>query len=252
MALRFWKRKLPDREEKAYKIEVKVEQGVFDKKVLILLDSLFRKKILKSIDYCVSTGKEADVFRGTDFNDNFVAIKIFRTYTGQFHRFDDYWDESMAIKMKKKNSVIDLWCSKEFKVLQLLSDLEIAPQPIYRLQNINVMSFLGENGIPYSLIKDIKEDLDQKTYDAILSSIKKMYVRGIVHSDLSEYNIMYDDNSKKVYFIDFAQAVSNHHRNAEKFLRRDVENINKFFKSINNIEITESDQILKQILELKH
>ncbi|MEM3609590.1 MAG: RIO1 family regulatory kinase/ATPase [Candidatus Anstonellales archaeon] len=244
MALRYWKKKLPDREEKAYKFEIKIEQGVFDKKTLLVLDSLFRRKVIKSIDYCVSTGKEADIFRGTDYDSNHVAIKIFRTFTNQFHKIHDYLDNSMMIKLKKKDALIDLWASKEFKALQVLCDTEIAPKPIYRIKNVNIMSFLGENGIPYSQLKDVKEFLTQKDYDTIIKYIKILYKKGIIHSDLSEYNILYND---KPYFIDFAQAVSINHDRAKDFLRRDISNINKFFENFENIKIIETNDIIEQI-----
>jgi RIO kinase 1 len=50
----------------------------------------------------------------------------------------------------------------------------------------------------------------------------------LVHSDLSEYNIMKLD--RKLVFFDFGSAVSTLHPLAEEFLKRDISNINRFFE----------------------
>jgi RIO kinase 1 len=48
-----------------------------------------------------------------------------------------------------------------------------------------------------------------------------------VHGDLSEYNVMIWD--EKPIIIDVSQAVPVTHPLAKQLLRRDVENINRFF-----------------------
>ena len=50
----------------------------------------------------------------------------------------------------------------------------------------------------------------------------------LVHADLSEYNLLYWDN--KVYIIDVSQSVEHDHPHSLDFLRRDIFNINEFFR----------------------
>lgn len=50
----------------------------------------------------------------------------------------------------------------------------------------------------------------------------------LVHADLSEYNLLYHDDT--VYVIDVSQAVENDHPMALDFLRRDCNIIREFFK----------------------
>ena len=63
----------------------------------------------------------------------------------------------------------------------------------------------------------------------------------LVHSDLSEYNIMKLD--RKLIFFDFGSAVSIAHPQAEEFLKRDISNINRFFQR-RGIRVEEDEQKL--------
>jgi RIO kinase 1 len=49
------------------------------------------------------------------------------------------------------------------------------------------------------------------------------YGAGLVHGDLSEYNLIIYDG--ELVIIDLGQAVTVHHRNADDFLRRDCRNV---------------------------
>ena len=50
----------------------------------------------------------------------------------------------------------------------------------------------------------------------------------LIHADFSEYNMLYWQN--KVYVIDVSQSVEHDHPHALDFLRRDIGNVNDFFK----------------------
>jgi len=50
----------------------------------------------------------------------------------------------------------------------------------------------------------------------------------LVHGDLSEYNVMVYDN--KCYIIDVSQAIPIDYEDAIMLLKRDLDNINRFFE----------------------
>jgi len=54
-----------------------------------------------------------------------------------------------------------------------------------------------------------------------------MYSIGLIHGDLSEYNILVKDG--KLFIIDVGQSVLLDHPMAEEFLHRDVKNIINYF-----------------------
>ena len=66
----------------------------------------------------------------------------------------------------------------------------------------------------------------------------------LVHSDFSEYNLLYHNN--EIWVIDVAQAVEHDHPNSFIFLKRDVHNINEFFEK-NGVEILLDQQIFEFI-----
>ncbi|MEM0010589.1 MAG: RIO1 family regulatory kinase/ATPase, partial [Candidatus Bathyarchaeia archaeon] len=51
---------------------------------------------------------------------------------------------------------------------------------------------------------------------------------GIIHADLSEYNIIVSHRGPVIF--DWPQWVSRNHPSAHYYLRRDLENLLKFFK----------------------
>ena len=71
---------------------------------------------------------------------------------------------------------------------------------------------------------------------------------GLVHADLSEYNILY--YKRKPVIIDVGQAVLTDHLNSKDFLERDVKNINRYFRSL-DVDIEDSDHIINNIMGIK-
>ena len=75
------------------------------------------------------------------------------------------------------------------------------------------------------------KDLEQPSIvlQNILSSVGIAYKNHIIHSDLSEYNVLVGETSCDTWIIDWPQAVTTDHPNAQQLLKRDVFNIVRFF-----------------------
>jgi RIO kinase 1 len=89
------------------------------------------------------------------------------------------------------------------------------------------MEFLGEDERPYPQIRGVELEDPVAVYADILLFMKKLYQdAGLVHADLSEFNILY---GKHLYVIDMGQAVTPEHPRAQFFLARDISNVNRYF-----------------------
>ena len=61
----------------------KIEELVFDKITLMVVAKIIKKGLIKTIDFPISTGKEAVVFRVTT-DEGFGALKIYKIETTSF------------------------------------------------------------------------------------------------------------------------------------------------------------------------
>ena len=80
---------------------------------------------------------------------------------------------------------------------------------------------------PALLLKDLLPRNPKQFFEKIISDVKKLYKVGLVHADLSEFNILNFEDEP--VFIDFSQATTLEHPNVDEFLKRDIHNVVKFF-----------------------
>lgn len=212
--------------------KTKTIDRVFDKRTILTFYRLFLKKKLDIVDFPISTGKEADVYRGVTPEKKFVAVKVYRYNPINFRKFGEYilgdhrFDDSSCTG---KNLIYE-WVKKEFSNLKRLKNAGVrVPQPIVYLNNILIMDYLGNKTSPAPLLGDAEIEKPEEVLKDIIRNVKKAYQRaGIVHADLSPFNIMYF--KKKIWLFDVSQSVPKTHPSAEKFLGRDINNLAVYFK----------------------
>jgi len=204
---------------------------VFDRQTLLRLGKLISDKIINQIDFPISTGKEANIFRGTTPENEFVAIKIYRTSTMTFKHIASYieGDPRFSYGYKNRRDIIEEWAKKEYKNLDLLRQAKVrAPAPIKCVHNVLLMEYIGDASKPAPMLKDVHLRNPQKIFDEILTFIARMYKEQVVHADLSAFNILMF--RQKPYIIDVGQAVLLDHPSSSEFLKRDIHNITHYFK----------------------
>ncbi len=229
MATYVSKRKKPDRDVHQLNERFKTESEVFDRPTLLILSKLMKKGILSSVDYPISTGKEANVFRASTASGQHVAVKIYKLETSVFFRKIEYLEGDPRFERIKHNDkeIVRAFARKEFKNLQLCEKAGVhAPKPYYQIDNVLVMEFLGEGELPYPNLNVVGPLHGESDLVSVLEDIRKMYGVGLVHADLSEYNILL---GKVPLLIDFGQGVVTRHPSAERFLERDVSIVLKYF-----------------------
>ena len=68
----------------------------------------------------------------------------------------------------------------------------------------------------------------KQVFDEIIRNVEIFWNEGIVHADLSAFNILWWNSSP--YIIDFPQSVDRRmHPNARELLDRDLENVARYF-----------------------
>ena len=106
------------------------------------------------------------------------------------------------------------------------------------------MEFLGEQGWPSPRIKDacLSDRRMREAYVQTVVLMRRMFQRcKLVHGDLSEYNLLWHRN--EVYMIDVSQSVESDHPSALDFLRKDVANVNDFFRKGASLNVMSTRQL---------
>jgi len=227
--------------------ELKVVEAVLDDETRTTLFNLRKRKIIDQMTGIISTGKEANVYHAFSPDGNELAVKIYRTSTNIFKGLQTYiiGDPRFTKIKRDQRSFVYAWAKKEYKNLIRAEKAKVSvPKPIACLKDVVVMEFIGKDSIPYKLLKEVEIEDPQATYKEVIDNIKKLYRKaGLVHADLSEYNMIY---TPKIYFIDISQGVLLEHPYAEIFLYRDIKNITQFFYTW-DVKLIEPNKLFKQL-----
>lgn len=213
----------------------KTESEVFDKSTLSVLEKLISDRILNTIDFPISTGKEGNVFRAITPDNKYLAVKIYRTNTSTFKHISQYLigDPRFETIHNTRRDIVFAWTKKEFKNLERAKKAGVtAPKPIFFNKNVLLMQYIGDFRRPAPMLKDVNLKNPEEIFHNIIDFISKMYKKAeLVHADMSAFNVLIYRN--KPYIIDFGQGVLLEHPNSEDFLKRDINNIVSYFKRYN-------------------
>lgn len=226
---------------------LKVAESVLDVETRTTLYNLRKKGMIDYMTGVISTGKEANVYHAYSPEGDELAIKIYRTSTNIFKGLQIYiiGDPRFAKIKRDQRSFVYAWAKKEFKNLSRAYKAKVnVPKPIFSIKDIVIMEFIGEKGLPYRIMKEEEVEDPQETYKEVLVNLRKLYRKaGLVHADLSEYNMIYTPD---VVFIDISQAVLLDHPYAEIFLYRDIMNITNYFYSL-GANVQDPDKLFEKL-----
>jgi RIO kinase 1 len=213
--------------------DYQVIEEVFDKSTLMVIYDFMNKGVIDEIHGVVNAGKEARVYWGKDPKGNELAIKIYLTSSAEFKKGMIPYiegDPRFSHVRRDTRSLIYTWAQKEFKNLQRAKEAGVnVPEALAVQKNVLIMEFIGKDGVRAPLMKETALEDPEKVFRLLLTYLKRLYGKGgLVHADLSEYNIMIW--KRKPVIFDVAQSVLVKHPMADRFLRRDLENLHRYFK----------------------
>ena len=188
----------------------------------------------------IGMGKEGDIWIAY-LNNVPRIIKLFRISPKSFRKIKIHRHYYIP---KRTYSWLELSIKsayREFRALNILYQNNVSvPRAIARKKHAIVMDYI--DGV--ELVKAKLEDpID--TLDKIISEIKKAYEVGIIHADLSEFNIMITKNGD-IYIFDWPQYITRSHPEAEYYLKRDLNQITKYFARKYQVTKEEIEKIMNK------
>lgn len=161
-----------------------------------------------------------------------------------FTRDAPYWEDKRMKKsahreqraMAKRTAygrtlLFGMWAAQEYTTLARLWNAGVpVPYPVDHDGESVVMEYVGDrdHAAPQLVHARLSGDGLRDAYDQWLAAMRLMVQDGMVHSDLSPYNILWWDG--RLVIIDLPQAVDLlSHPEGFNLLHRDVENVGAWF-----------------------
>lgn len=142
----------------------------------------------------ISAGKEADVYMAS-YNGAPIAVKSYRLYRTS-HR------GGRPVKLDSMGWL----AAREYEMtMQAWKGGARVPAPARRVENMFSMRFLGDETAPAPRLQDVQLDDPETFSDAVLGGVEDLARAGVVHSDLSAYNILVHEGAP--WLIDLSEAV---------------------------------------------
>ncbi|XP_030839105.1 serine/threonine-protein kinase RIO1 [Strongylocentrotus purpuratus] len=211
-------------------------EQVMDPRTRMILFKMLSRNVIYEINGCISTGKEANVYYATTKLGDHRAIKIYKTSILTFKDRDKYVTGEFRFRhgycKSNPRKMVRTWAEKEMRNLLRLHNAGVrCPEPHVLRSHVLVMDFIGIDGWPAPLLKDVNlsESKARELYLECIQQVRRIYQKAkLVHADLSEFNMLYCQD--KLYIIDVSQSVEHDHPSALEFLRKDCTNVTEYFR----------------------
>ncbi len=223
----------------------KTYKNVFDEFTRRTVFKLSSEGLFDELKSPVAVGKESNVFTAERKDGSLAIVKIYRLETCDFNKMFDYlrYDSRFLNLKNQRRQVIFAWAEREYRNLMIARDAGVkVPTPLARRNNALVLEMIGKDS-PAPRLKD-KDPKDPKKFlDKLIREMRLLSDAGLVHGDLSEFNILNLDDAPVL--IDFSQATVKKSQNYFELLERDCKNVARYFRKI-GIKI-ETEELLGKI-----
>jgi len=183
------------------------------------LKRLVRRNVVSMLGKILGEGKESVVFNALNDTGDEFAVKFHRVGYPSFKKVREKRDYGTL-----HYTVLTVRSARrEFQALRRLYGYASVPRPIAWEGNAVVTELVDAREL-YRIRLENPEDV----LEMIVDEIRKMFSRGIVHGDLSQFNILAAEDG--IWIIDFPQYVEADAEGAEKILLRDVRNVLEYFR----------------------
>ncbi len=207
------------------------------------LQSLIEEGLIDTVVRQLMSGKEAMVFV-VRIGDETRCAKVYKEATQRSFRQAVDYTENRKVKNSRQGRAMAkgtkfgrqaqeaAWQSAEVDALYRLADAGVrVPKPYNFFEGVLLMELVTDAaGDAAPRLNDVAFSPDdaRRHHAALLAEVVRMLCAGVVHGDLSEFNILLAEDGPVI--IDLPQAVDaagNNH--AQRMLLRDVANLAAFF-----------------------
>jgi RIO kinase 1 len=222
-----------------------------------LLDSLgffYEQHWISDVLRKVKAGKEASVYlcrSGEQVQAPLVAAKVYRPRMLRNLKNDQLYREGREVLDENGHPVVDLgmlkaqhkrsvygeqirhqsWLAHEFYTLQTLFEAGAdVPRPYEMAPKAILMDYLGDETLPAPLLNEVALTPMEASalFKRTLHNLHLLLAAGLVHGDLSAYNILYWQGDMTL--IDFPQVVPvQGNRSAFAIFERDITRLCEYF-----------------------
>ncbi len=207
------------------------------------LEPLVEDGIVDKVTRQLMSGKEATVYV-VQCGDEIRCAKVYKEANQRgFHQAVHY-TEGRKVKNSRQARAMEkgsrygrkeqesAWQRAEVDALYKLAAAGVrVPRPYGFYEGVLLMELVSdENGAPAPRLNDLElaEEQAREFHAMLIRQVVLMLCAGIVHGDLSEFNILVDSQGPVI--IDLPQAVdAAANNNASRMLERDVENLANYF-----------------------
>ncbi|MDO6455111.1 PA4780 family RIO1-like protein kinase [Neptunomonas phycophila] len=199
--------------------------------------------IVDEVLHAVLSGKEASVY-AVRCGDEVRCAKVYKeAYKRSFKKAAQYQEgrkvrNSRRARAMEKHSKFgrdqqeEAWQNAEVNALYALDRAGVrVPKPFGCFNGVLLMEMVtDEDGDVAPRLNDVSMSAEQAIEDhaVMMHYVKLMLCAGLVHGDLSEFNVLVNEGGPVI--IDLPQAVdAAANNNAEAMLTRDIENITNYY-----------------------
>ncbi|GIX63022.1 protein kinase [Babesia caballi] len=197
-----------------------------------------------------STNRDESQSAGGAYVRGRVAIKVYKTSILVFKDRSRYIEGEFRFRRayvgtKNPRKMVAQWAEKEFRNLRRIALSGVySPAPIALRDHILVMDLIlnGGNVAPKLENLGALPLIEWQTiYVQTICIMRTLFQEcKLIHGDFSSFNLLYSQG--RVYVIDTSQALENDHLNAMPFLRRDCENVTRFFNDVDVLQPSQQEQ----------
>lgn len=207
------------------------------------LEPLIESGLIDEVLRSLKSGKEAAVYVVRCGNE-ICCAKVYKEADQRNFRQSVLYQEGRKVRNSRRARAMEkgsgygkqeresAWQSSEVTALYRLAAAGVrVPKPYNFIDGVLLMELITDtDGNPAPRLNDLVMSAEQafEYHSFLIAQIVRMLCDGLVHGDLSEYNVLVDSNGPVI--IDLPQAVdAAGNNNARMMLERDVTNMAGYF-----------------------